>query len=318
MLPSLTLVLGSEPFLVDRAVAATLAQARESEPDVTVYDIDPERLAPGLLTGLAAPSLFGDRNIVILRRSQEIAAEHAPEVVHVVADPGDAVIVIAHSGAANRGKAVLEAAKAAGAHVVEVSGPTTARERREWLKADARAAHRMLTDDGADMLIEAVGLDLRELANALAQLVADTDGGIDAAVVGRYYSGRAEVKGYEIADAAVSGRPAEALEQLRFARATGLDPVPIVAAVASSLRTLIKLSGMPRGMRDAEVARDLRVPPWKVRILRDQLVGWSSTGLAEAIRAMATADEAVKGGVVREAESWALEHAVLTVARARR
>ncbi len=318
MVPSLTLVLGSEPFLVERAVAAAVAQVRESEPAATVYDLDPDRLEPGLLSGLTAPSLFGDRNVVILRQAHEIGAERASEVVRVIAEPGDAVVIVAHSGAANRGKAVLEAAKAAGAHVVEVSGPTSARERREWLKADARAAHRVLTDDGADMLIEAIGVDLRELANALAQLVADIDGGIDATVVGRYYSGRAEVKGYEIADAAVSGRPAEALEQLRFARATGLDPVPIVAAVASSLRTLVKLSGMPRGMRDTEVARDLRVPPWKVRILREQLKGWNSDGLAAAIRAMAAADEAVKGGVVREAESWALEHAVLTVARARR
>jgi DNA polymerase-3 subunit delta len=317
VVPTLTLVLGSEPFLVERAVATVLAQVRDSEPTATVYDLEPERLEPGLLTGLAAPSLFGDRNVVILRRAHEIGAELAVEAVGVIVDPGDAVVIIAHSGAAQRGKATLEAARAAGAHVVEVSAPTSARERREWLKADARAVHRVLTDDGADKLIEAVGVDLRELANALAQLVADTDGGIDATVVGRYYSGRAEVRGYEIADAAVSGRPAEALEQLRFARATGLDPVPIVAAVASSLRTLVKLSGMPRGMRDAEVARDLKVPPWKVRMLREQLAGWSSAGLAEAIRAMAAADEAVKGGVVREAESWALEHAVLSVARAR-
>jgi len=64
-----------------------------------------------------------------------------------------------------------------------------------------------------------VGSDLRELAAACDQLAADTDGLIDEPVVARYYRGRAEATGFTVADRAVEGHLAQALEQLRWALA---------------------------------------------------------------------------------------------------
>lgn len=54
-------------------------------------------------------------------------------------------------------------------------------------------------------MINAIGSDLRELASACSQLVADTGGAVDAVAVRRYHSGKAEVKGFDIADKAVVG-----------------------------------------------------------------------------------------------------------------
>jgi DNA polymerase-3 subunit delta len=70
----------------------------------------------------------------------------------------------------------------------------------------------------------------------------------------------------------------------------------VTAALATAVRLLARLSGVPHGVRDADVARDLEVPPWKVRMLRGQLRGWTPTGLVRAVRAVAAADLAVKGG----------------------
>ena len=72
-------------------------------------------------------------------------------------------------------------------------------------------------------LLDAVGNDLRELAAACGQLAADTSGVIDQAVVARYYRGRAEATGFSVADRAVEGRLAEALEKLRWALAVGVS-----------------------------------------------------------------------------------------------
>ena len=71
------------------------------------------------------------------------------------------------------------------------------------------------------MLIEAVGSDLRELAAATSQLVADTDGTVDESAVRRYYRGRAECPGFAVADKAVAGDRAGALEALRWAQLAG-------------------------------------------------------------------------------------------------
>ena len=62
--------------------------------------------------------------------------------------------------------------------------------------------------------------------------------------------------------------------------------------------------------------RELGMPPWKIDRVRQQMRGWSADGVASALRAVATADAAVKGG--GDDPAYALERAVVAVARAAR
>ena len=322
--PALTLVVGSEEFLADRTVARIVAAARRADPTSVVHDLAPSDLQPGALGALLSPSLFGDRTVVILRRTHELSADQTPEVAEAIREAGDdVVLIVVHSGAGNRAKAVLEAARKPtaerprGAREITIDKVSTQTDKLSFVKAEVRAAHRTLSEDGARALLDAIGSDLRELANACSQLVSDTDGTITDEVVRRYYDGHAEVTSFKVADAAVEGRTVDALSQLRLAMASGVASVLVTSALASSLRALVKLGGAPRGARQADLARDLGIPPWKVDVIRRQLRGWTGEGLAEAIRAVAEADLAVKGGVVSDAEAYALEKAVVTVARAR-
>jgi DNA polymerase-3 subunit delta len=69
-------------------------------------------------------------------------------------------------------------------------------------------------------------------------------------------------------------------------------------------------------MREADLAREVGVPPWKLKSMRSQARGWDQAGLAAALKAVAAADADVKGAA--DDAAFALEQAVLTVARARR
>jgi DNA polymerase-3 subunit delta len=131
----------------------------------------------------------------------------------------------------------------------------------------------------------------------------------------RYFAGRAEAKSFSVADAAMSGRTARALEELRWALETGTPPVLVTSAMAGSLRSLAKLTGAPRGLREQELARELGVPPWKIRDIRSQAGGWDPEGLGRAIRVVARADADIKGQAHDAA--YALEKMVLEVVRAR-
>ena len=125
-------------------------------------------------------------------------------------------------------------------------------------------------------LVDALGSDLRELANACAQLVADTTGTVDRAVVERYHAGRVEVTGFKVADAAVEGRYEEALRLLRHALATGVDPVPVNAAFAMpACAPWPRWAAPPASARPDDVARDLGLAPFQVRKARGQLAGWT-------------------------------------------
>ncbi len=97
-------------------------------------------------------------------------------------------------------------------------------------------------------MLDAVGSDVRELAAACSQLVADTGGTVDAAAVRRYYCGKAEVKGFDIADKAVVGDVAGAAEALRWAMMSGEPHVVLADALAEAVHTIARvgpLSGDP-------------------------------------------------------------------------
>jgi DNA polymerase-3 subunit delta len=101
------------------------------------------------------------------------------------------------------------------------------------------------------------------------------------------------VNAFAVADAAIAGRYGEALVTLRHALSSGADPVPMVAAFASKLRTMAKLKGS-RGA-DGQLASQFGLSPWQVRRAREELQGWDEAGLAVAIQALASADADVKG-----------------------
>jgi DNA polymerase-3 subunit delta len=315
--PQVTLVLGPETFLAERAVGRVVAAVRAADPDADVRRLEPSSLEPGQLAELTSPSLFGETTVLVLDRAHELSGDLAAEVAAVLRDPAEhVVLVVVHGGAANRAKAVLEACRAVRATEVECPTPKPS-ERLRFVRGEIAGAGRSIAEDAAQVLVEAVGSDLRELANACAQLVSDTEGPITASAVQRYYAGRAEVSSFQVADLTIDGRTSDALEQLRFALGCGVAPVLLTSALAQGLRQVGRLASAPQGARAADLARDLGMPPWKVDIVRRQARGWAPDGLARAIAAVAEADASVKGMGGAADPGYALEKAVLAVTAAR-
>lgn len=153
--------------------------------------------------------------------------------------------MIEHSGG-GRAKSMVAALKKAGAELVEVPTITSARDRADFAKSEFRAQKVRVSDELVDLLVDSVGKDLRELAAAIAQLVADTGGRVDLAAVHRYYAGRAEVTGFEIADKAVAGQVAAALEALRWAQHRGTPHVLIADALADAVHSVARIRGLGR------------------------------------------------------------------------
>jgi len=160
--------------------------------------------------------------------------------------------------------------------------------------------------------VQAVGQDLRSLAAAADQLANDFPGEtLTEEKVKRYFGGRAEAKSFAVADAAFWGRRRPALEELRWAMDGGTAPVLVTSAFAGSARGIARYLSSPRGMREVDLAREVGVPPWKLRTIRDQSRGWSDAGISRAIRTIAQADADIKGRA--SDASYTLERMVLTV-----
>lgn len=250
----LTLAVGQEDLLLDRAVQQVVAAARASDADTDVRDLTPDQLQPGTLAELTSPSLFAERKVVIVRNAQDLSADTVKDVKAYLGAPVEEItLVLLHAGGA-KGKALLDAARKAGAREVACPKTTKPAERLSFVRSEFRALGRSASPEACQALVDSIGSDLRELASAVSQLVADVEGTIDEAVVGRYYTGRAEASSFTVADRAVEGRAAEALEALRWSLSTGVAPVLITSALAQGVRAIGKLSSARGG-----VLRILRV-----------------------------------------------------------
>jgi len=307
-------VVGEEELLVERAVSSVLASA-STEDGLDVHDIAAGSLAPGDLLGLTAPSLFGGGTLVVVRAAQDAGKEVSAEIQRLAESRvPDVILVITHAGGA-KNKALLAGLVSAGARRVECPAIKRFGERMDFLRGEFARAGRKADEGGLRSLLDSVGNDLRELAAACSQLAADTTGVISQETVARYYRGRAEATGFSVADRACEGNLTAALEQLRWALATGTSPVLISSALASGLRTLGLVGSAGRGLSSNKLAADLGMPPWKIDKARQQLHGWSAGGLAAAHAAVAEADAQVKGEGANA--GYALERAITTIVASR-
>lgn len=311
---ALTVVVGSDEFLVSRAVRRLTEQVRAADPHAEVTDIEAAAFDDSAALVLASPGLFGGRRVLVLRSVQDVSEEGRAALIAYATDPLDDLCLVAvHSGGVKARKLPDELG-AAGATVLRCSPLTRPAERLQFVQDEIRAAGGQSTAGAVRALVEAVGTDLRELSAAAAQLVADTAGPLDESAVARFHRGRAETSGFAVADAALSGQAAEALALLRSALETGTAPVLLSSALASGLRDVARVRDAGSGPV-AAVARELGMPPWKVDKALRVARGWADDSLAAAITAVAAADAGVKGAAVDGA--YALQRAVLSVVSAR-
>ncbi|GIF07489.1 DNA polymerase III subunit delta [Actinoplanes siamensis] len=313
--PSLLLVQGDEELLAARAVTAAVEAARAADPGADVREYEAGQLLPGEVAEMLSPSLFGGRRVLVVRNGQDARKELAAALLAYARNPDpDVTLIVTHPGGA-KGKAFADGLQKAGATVVPATKLKGDRERIAFVRDEFRRAGGRCDEAAASALLASVGNDLREIAAACSQLLADTDGKITEAVVARYYKGRAEVSGFTVADAAMIGDLPGALEALRWALHVGVDPVPIADALADGVRTVARVASAGKG-NPYQLASTLGMPAWKIQRAQERSRGWTPEGLVDAMRAAADCNAAVKGGA--EDRGYALEQAVFAVAAARR
>ncbi len=315
--PALQLVLGDEELLVERAVQAAIETARLADPTAETTRVKVTDLTGPELAELVSPSLFAERRVIVLEGTQEAGKDIAASIAAYMKDPADGVqLVVLHNGGGRKpGKDLIAAMKSAGAQVVECPKITKPGDRESFVRNEFRRAGGKADMDAVRELIESVGSDLRELAAAAAQLVADTNGQVTVEAIRRYHRGRADVTGFAVAEKAVTGDVTGALEMLRWAMQLGVPHVLVADALADAVRTVAKVAGAGRA-DPFRLAGELGMPAWKVRKAQAQSRGWHPAGLVAAMQVVADVNADVKGVAVDA--GYALERAVLKLAEARR
>ena len=309
----LHLILGGEELLVDRAVAEIVRAARAcaGTDDVPVDHLRAGDVSTNELAELLSPSLFADERVVVLQAADEAGKDAAALIDSAAADlPPGTVLVVVHSGG-GRAKALAAQLRERGAHTHQCAKIAKAGERAAFVRAEFRALNIKADDETVGALLDAVGSDIRELASACSQLVADTGGAVDANAVRRYHSGKAEVTGFDIADKAVVGDIAGSTEALRWAMSRGVAHVLIADALAEAVHTIARVRPLSGGAH--RLAGELGMPPWRIEKAQKQARRWTPDRIATAIRLVASLNADVKGAAADP--NYALENTVRKVAQ---
>ena len=307
------LVSGTEGFLADRAIRLLRDTLRVEDPSLELGDLEADHYAPGELVTLASPSLFAEPRFIRVTNVEKCTDAFMDDVLSYLEHPADdCYLVLRHAGGV-RGKRMLDAIRGGLGNGIEIVCADLKKdtEKFDFAAAEFQAAGRRITPGALRALVSAFADDLAELASACQQLLADASEEITEVTVEKYYSGRVETTAFKVADAAIAGRNGEALLLLRHALASGADPVPMLAAFASKLRTMAKLYNV-RGS-DGQLAQQFGLAPWQVGRARKDLQGWSDDGLGRSIELLAETDAQIKGG--GRDPVFALERMVGIVAR---
>ncbi|WKD57203.1 hypothetical protein CAPI_03205 [Corynebacterium capitovis DSM 44611] len=299
------LVLGEDEFLAERATRAIVAEVGE---DAELTTLRAGEVTEGELLMATSPSLFAEERIVLVKKAELAGKEPTELLLRAAASPAPGMtLIIEHTGGGRQKAAVTKFRKVAEVHPAD---SLRDRDRHTWLANEFRRHGARPTPDVVAAVLESVGSDLRELAAATEQLVSDTDGDITVASVRAYYSGVAEVSGFDIAEQAVAGRADKALASTRRALQLGVSPVAIAAALAMKVGDIARLYNS-RGNPD-QLARTLGMHPFAAKKAMQVARGWSGDAVSEAVILIADLDAEVKGQGGEP--GFAIENAVRRIA----
>jgi DNA polymerase III subunit delta len=262
---NVTLVLGDEELLAERAVHAAVRQAEAALGEATeVSQMHAKGLPDGFALGLSTPSLFGGGRVVVIDDAQELDAQARAAVLDAARDgmPGT-VVVLRAATPGRQAKFFAELGKFA--NVVKVSKLKPS-ERRAWVKAELKSLDRRSDERAVAALLELVGADLRELAGAVAKLhlAIPPPAPITEPLVRDHLTPAAERTVFELTDAIFAGDAATALDYLASLFEQKEDPMRLLSLLAGQVRRLLQVRAHD-GASPARIAQLIGIPEWQVK-----------------------------------------------------
>ncbi|MFW0155040.1 DNA polymerase III subunit delta [Rothia sp. P6271] len=308
-----TLLWGSEEYFISRAKTRIRAQFMKHYPDADRVEISAKDYRRGELAAAASPSLFSTSKIIEVDQLSSMSEDFLHDVMDYLQRPETHIaMVLSHNASNSRGKKLVDFFRASESFpLVECKPLKTDREKLEFVSQEFKDHRKTIEAKAVQLLVAATGADTAELASACSQLMSDAPDVVTEELVHKYYGGRTEVTAFKVSDAVVSGNSRLALRLLRHALATGVDPIPLVGALAARMRHIARVYGS-RG-NAAALAAELKMAPWQVEQAQRDSRRFSEQDLAEIFRVLAEVDAQLKGESTDPL--FALEKAILTMSR---
>ena len=312
------LIVGDDEFLAERArrsIQKAVAEETEEQPELKI--LRAAEVTEWELIEATSPSLFGETRVIVISDTERIGSALIKLIVDAAKDPAPGMTMVVNFATSrknlkNRKKPPELMAKLQKLARVHEVFSLYDNEVKPWATREFAAHGIRPTPDVVDALLSGVGSDLRALAAAISQLVADTGGNVTRQTVQRYYAGVAEVENWDIADAAVAGRAGEAIATCRRALQLGAEPVGIAAALANKVGVIARLY-TARGDKFS-LAKQSGLHPYVAEKTAPIARRWSGDNISKAVIIVSDLDGQVKS-LGRDGADYAVEAAVRQIAQ---
>ena len=291
------LLWGEESLLIDEAIQQIESlvldpAARDFNRDLFYGDeVEPQAI---LTAAQTLPWLTAQR-VVLVRRAEALPrAADAPLVAYCrQPSPSSCVIFVA---------AKVEASRALFATLLKLPWAVRfrhllPRELAAWVEQRVAAQGCRIVPGAVAGLIEAIGNDLRTLANEIDKLVSFVGAGhtIDAESVAAVTGDVRETSAFELARLLTAGDLAGALRAWEKFSASGEYPGLALGAIIHQVRQLWRLKlARQTGATPERIARELNIPPFMVQRLSAQVAGLELARLRQWLEALYEADQLLK------------------------
>ena len=300
--PPVALLHGSEPWLLDEALAhvtralfpdpSLLALSRE------LLDAQETSIETIVRSALTLPCL-GPWRLVVVKGAQALSGKHAAALMEYLQAPNpSARLLFLANETLPAGHWLVKALPPA--VTIEVRG-LTGRALVSWLQGRAEAEGAQLTEAAAQLLVDWAGEDLSTLSGELAKALlfaGPAAHSIGEAEIRQVVGEHRVLKTFELADAVERRQIGPALSLLDHLLAAGEEPLAILGTLVRQVRTTWQVKEWLReGKSAAEIGQSLRRPSFVVETLAATTTSWTPGGLSRALARCWETERRLKSGV---------------------
>jgi len=292
------LIHGDDDAKIDAWRARLRRRAEEENGPGALESFHASAATPEEVSGAVMALTFSTGTRYLLADGVEAwkAAELEPLEAALAAMPPDTVLLLIA-----RGKPLARLVKAVeggGGDAREFGAPKPW-EMPRWVSERAAETGLRLDSEAAKALVAAVGSGQQRLAREVEKLAiaAHPHGQLSAEQVERLVAGDTAPQVYDLADALVAGDPQRSLELAEDLGRAGERPGRLMYPIVRRLREVHRAAELlTAGLGDADVAKEMRMPPWLAKRTIAKAKKAHRDGLERAICTFADLEVELRGG----------------------
>lgn len=186
--------------------------------------------------------------------------------------------------------------------VVVETLPLTGKDLLVTLQQHASKNSYELTREAGILLIQKIGEHLQQLLNDLDKVMTycGEEDVITPQHIEEVITESKEEDVFELTNAFVKGDVQKALQIYQDLLSFGNDPIMLTSLIAGQIRLTLYARGyMKKGLRDQEIAREMGVHPYRIKLASGAFRGVSETQLLEKLSLLAEVDYQLKSSSIK-------------------